>query len=74
MSKSENPYFSNPPEGIDLSESRTASNNAIGIVLFILAVIAVTLRTIARIYFQRVRLEADDYFMYGGMVSTQRRN
>lgn len=61
-------FFSDPPEGIDLSESRTSTNNAIGIALFTLAVIAVILRTIARLHFQKVRLEADDYFMYAGMV------
>jgi hypothetical protein len=64
----ENPYFSNPPVGLDLTESRTESNNAIGIALFIMAVIAVVLRTIARLRFQNVSFAADDYLLYGGLV------
>lgn len=64
----ETTYFGVPPDGMDLTESRTESNNAIGIILFVVAVIAVTLRTIARLRFQNVSLAADDYFMYGGLV------
>jgi hypothetical protein len=64
----DNPYFLNPPEGLDLTESRTEPNNAIGIALFIMAVIAVGLRTIARLQFQNVSLAADDYLLYGRLV------
>lgn len=65
------PFFENPPPDLDLSENRTKTNNAIGIALFVLAVIAVTLRTISRLYFQKVKLGPDDYFMYGAMVCYQ---
>ena len=64
-------YFGYPPEGMDLTASRTHSNNAIGIVLLVIAVIAVALRTIARLRFQNVSLAADDYFMYAGLVRVQ---
>ncbi|PGG99230.1 hypothetical protein AJ79_08622 [Helicocarpus griseus UAMH5409] len=56
----DSPYFVNPPPDMDLTESRTKVNNGIAIALFVLAVIAVVLRTIARLRFQRVTLAADD--------------
>ncbi|KAK2750977.1 hypothetical protein FQN57_000052 [Myotisia sp. PD_48] len=65
---SDSPFFSNPPPGLDLTENRTSANNAIGIALFVLAVIAVTLRIISRIYFQKVKLGPDDYFMLAGLL------
>lgn len=62
-------YFSNPPPGMDLSEDRTRSNNAIGIVLFILSAIAVGLRVLSRTRYQHVNLALDDYLMFLGLVS-----
>jgi hypothetical protein len=60
-------YFSNPPPGLDLHESRTASNNAIGIVLFTLSAIFVGLRMLTRLKFQEAGLGLDDYLMVGGL-------
>lgn len=61
-------FFKNPPPGLDLYESRTASNNAIGIVLFILSAIFVGLRVLTRVRFQRAAIELDDYLMYLGLA------
>jgi hypothetical protein len=61
-------YFSNPPPGIDLTESRTAENNAIGIVLFVLSAIFVGLRTVTRFRYQQADLQLDDWLMYIGLV------
>jgi hypothetical protein len=41
-------YFANPPPGLDLTESRTATNNAIGIVLFVLSLVFVVLRLVRK--------------------------
>jgi hypothetical protein len=61
-------YFSNPPLGLDLFETRTASNNAIGIVLFILSAIFVGLRILTRLKFQRAGLGLDDTLMIAGLA------
>jgi hypothetical protein len=61
-------YFKNPPLGLDLSESRTASNNAIGIVLFILSFIFVALRIFVRLRLKHEPLGLDDYLMCVGLV------
>ncbi|KAF2016342.1 hypothetical protein BU24DRAFT_441549 [Aaosphaeria arxii CBS 175.79] len=61
-------YFSNPPPGLDVQESRTVSNNATGIVLFILSAIFVGLRLITRLRFQRAGLGLDDYLMFIGLA------
>lgn len=61
-------YFSNPPAGLDLHESRTASNNAIGIVLFVLSAVFVGLRILTRLRYQRAKLGLDDHLMNIGLV------
>jgi hypothetical protein len=61
-------YFQNPPPGVNLSESRTASNNAIGIVLFTLSLISVVLRIFVRLRLKREPLGLDDYLMCVGLV------
>lgn len=62
-------YFANPPPGLDLSESRTSENNAIGIVLFVLSAIFVGLRLLTRLRYQQANLGLDDYLMFVGLVS-----
>ncbi|KAF1847096.1 uncharacterized protein K460DRAFT_305920 [Cucurbitaria berberidis CBS 394.84] len=57
-------YFANPPPGLDLMESRTATNNAIGIVLFILSLIFVLLRLFTRLRLKHEPLGLDDYLMF----------
>lgn len=64
-----NALIAEPPAGLDLTESRTATNNAIGIVLFALATAAMGLRLLARLRFQKVGLDWDDYLMGLGWVS-----
>ncbi|CAG5180885.1 uncharacterized protein ALTATR162_LOCUS9486 [Alternaria atra] len=61
-------YFANPPAGIDLTESRTASNNAIGIVLFVLSFIFVGLRLLTRLRLKREPLGLDDHLMFLGLA------
>ncbi|CAN9336884.1 unnamed protein product [Alternaria alternata] len=61
-------YFANPPPGIDLSESRTTSNNAIGIVLFVLSFVFVALRLLTRLRLKREVLGLDDYLMFLGLA------
>jgi hypothetical protein len=61
--------FTNPPPGIALHASRTASNNAIGIVLFVLSAVFVGLRVFTRRKFQRLALGLDDHLMNLGLVS-----
>jgi hypothetical protein len=61
-------YFKNPPPGLDLTESRTASNNAIGIVLFILSLIFVALRLFVRLRLKHEPLGLDDYLMFLGLA------
>ncbi|KAH6642043.1 hypothetical protein C7974DRAFT_326944 [Boeremia exigua] len=61
-------YFANPPPGLDLTESRTASNNAVGIILFVLSVIFVGLRLLTRLRLKREKLGLDDYFMFLGLA------
>ncbi|KAF2678540.1 hypothetical protein K458DRAFT_422994 [Lentithecium fluviatile CBS 122367] len=61
-------YFSNPPAGLDLHESRTASNNAIGIVLFVLSAIFVALRLFTRIKYHQASLGLDDHLMNLGLA------
>jgi hypothetical protein len=63
-------YLLNPPAGIDLTESREAANNAIGIVLFALSAAFVALRLLTRLRYQRIALGLDDYLMCIGLVST----
>ncbi|GME22743.1 hypothetical protein GTA08_BOTSDO11683 [Neofusicoccum parvum] len=63
-----NALIGEPPPDLDLTESRTATNNAIGIVLFVLATLAMGLRLVARLRFQRVGLDWDDYLMGLGWV------
>ncbi|KAL6709108.1 hypothetical protein ACN47E_001924 [Coniothyrium glycines] len=61
-------YFSNPPPGLDLSESRTSTNNAVGIVLFALSAVFVGLRLFTRLRLKRETLGADDYLMFVGLA------
>ncbi|KAI1524486.1 hypothetical protein PtrSN002B_007319 [Pyrenophora tritici-repentis] len=61
-------YFSNPPPGLDLTESRTATNNAIGIVLFALSFVFVGLRLFTRLRVKREPLGLDDYLMFLGLA------
>lgn len=61
-------YFANPPPGLDLSESRTASNNAVGIVLFALSALFVGLRLLTRLKLKREPLGLDDYLMFIGLA------
>ena len=61
-------YFANPPPGLNLNESRTASNNAIGIVLFVLSFIFVGLRLFTRLRLKREALGLDDYLMFVGLA------
>lgn len=61
-------YFANPPPGLDLSESRTATNNAIGIVLFILSLLFVLLRLFTRLRLKHEPLGLDDYLMFLGLA------
>jgi hypothetical protein len=61
-------YFANPPPGLDLTESRTASNNAVGIVLFTLSAIFVGLRLLTRLKLKRDKLGLDDYLMFVGLT------
>ncbi|KAL2017885.1 hypothetical protein VTK56DRAFT_1541 [Thermocarpiscus australiensis] len=61
-------YFTNPPPGLDLYESRTESNNAIGIVLFVLSAIFVGLRLLTRLKYQRAPIELDDHLMLLGLL------
>ncbi|KAH7067458.1 hypothetical protein BKA63DRAFT_118165 [Paraphoma chrysanthemicola] len=61
-------YFSNPPPHIDLTESRTATNNAIGIVLFVLSLLFVALRLYTRLRLKNEPLGLDDYLMFVGQV------
>ena len=61
-------YFANPPPGLDLSESRTGTNNAIGIVLFILSLIFVLLRLFTRLRLKHELLGLDDYLMFLGLA------
>lgn len=60
--------FTDVPPGIDLSESRTASNNAIGIVLFALSFVFVGLRLYVRLHMKREPLGVDDYLMFLGLA------
>jgi hypothetical protein len=60
--------FADVPAGIDLSESRTASNNAIGIVLFVLSLLFVALRLIVRLRMKHEPLGLDDYLMFLGLA------
>jgi hypothetical protein len=61
-------YFANPPPGLDLTESRTASNNAIGIVLFVLSLVFVVLRLYVRLQLKKEPLGLDDYLMFLGLA------
>ncbi|KAF2498184.1 hypothetical protein BU16DRAFT_456256 [Lophium mytilinum] len=60
-------YFSNPPPGLDLSENRTASNNAVGAVLFGLSAVFVGLRLLTRLKYQHAALGLDDWLMFFGL-------
>lgn len=61
-------YFENPPAGIDLAESRTATNNAIGIVLFVSSLVFVLLRLYTRLRLKREVLGLDDYLIFIGLA------
>ncbi|KAJ8117308.1 hypothetical protein OPT61_g1460 [Boeremia exigua] len=61
-------YFADPPPGLDLTESRTASNNAVGIVLFVLSAVFVGLRLLTRLRLKREKLGLDDYLMFLGLA------
>lgn len=60
--------FTDVPAGVDLNESRTASNNAIGIVLFVLSLIFVALRLFVRLHMKHESLGLDDYLMFLGQA------
>lgn len=51
-----------------MNESRTATNNAVGIVLFALSTVFVGLRLLTRLKLKRERLGADDYLMFLGLA------
>jgi hypothetical protein len=61
-------YFANPPPGLDLTESRTASNNAVGTILFALSALFVGLRLLTRLKLKREPLGLDDYLMFVGLA------
>lgn len=61
-------FFQNPPPGLDLTESRTATGNTVGIVLFIAAFIFVGLRLFTRLRLKREPLGLDDYLMFVGLA------
>ncbi|KZM25429.1 uncharacterized protein EKO05_0000649 [Ascochyta rabiei] len=61
-------YFKNPPPGLDLTESRTATGNIVGIVLFISAFVFVSLRLFTRLRLKREPLGLDDYLMFVGLA------
>jgi hypothetical protein len=61
-------YFANPPPGLDLTESRTATNNAVGIVLFVLSLVFVALRLFTRLRLKREAIGLDDYLMFLGLA------
>lgn len=61
-------YFADPPQGLNLSESRTATNNAIAIVLFALSAFFVGLRLLTRLRLKRERISLDDYLMFLGLA------
>ncbi|KAF1933178.1 uncharacterized protein M421DRAFT_395133 [Didymella exigua CBS 183.55] len=61
-------YFANPPSDLDLTESRTASNNAVGIVLFALSALFVGLRLLTRLRLKREPLGLDDHLMFIGLA------
>ncbi|KAF2087454.1 hypothetical protein K490DRAFT_73821 [Saccharata proteae CBS 121410] len=57
--------FGEPPDGVDLSESKVHCDNIVVVVILILAVLSVVLRMIAR-GVQKSGLEFDDYLILGG--------
>jgi len=61
-------FFKNPPPGLDLTESRTATGNTVGIVLFISASVFVGLRLFTRLRLKREPLGLDDYLMFVGLA------
>lgn len=61
-------FFQNPPPGLDLAESRTATGNAVGIALFVLASVFVGLRLLTRLRLKREPLGLDDYLMFVGLA------
>ncbi|OAL05468.1 hypothetical protein IQ06DRAFT_212384 [Phaeosphaeriaceae sp. SRC1lsM3a] len=61
-------FAGSPPAGLDLTESRTASNNAIGIVLFVLSLVFVALRLFVRLRMKREPLGLDDHLMFLGLA------
>jgi hypothetical protein len=60
--------LANPPAHWNPNQSRTKSNNAIGISLFTLSVFFVGLRVLARLKYQRQKLGLDDYLIFVGLV------
>ncbi|KAF1949657.1 hypothetical protein CC80DRAFT_510359 [Byssothecium circinans] len=60
--------LSNPPQGMDLDESRTTSNVVLVSVLFSLSALFVGLRLLTRLRYQRKPLGLDDYVMSAGLV------
>ncbi|KAF9698550.1 hypothetical protein EKO04_003923 [Ascochyta lentis] len=61
-------YFKNPPPGLDLTESRTATGDTVGTVLFVLAFVFVALRLLTRLRLKREALGLDDYLMFAGLA------
>lgn len=59
--------FGDPPDNLDLAESRTRADNAAVIILILIASVAVALRLMAR-KFQSVGLKADDYIILVSLV------
>lgn len=60
--------LANPPKHWNPNQSRTASNNAIAISLFVLSVFFVGLRVLARLRYQRQKIGLDDYLIFLGLV------
>lgn len=61
-------FFGDPPPGLNLSESRTASDLAIVVVLFILSLFFVLLRVYTRLRLVHKALALDDYLMFLGLA------
>lgn len=61
-------YFAVPPSILNSNESRSATNNAIGVVLFALSTLFVGLRLLTRLKLKREKLGLDDYLMFLGLA------
>lgn len=60
--------FGPPPLGIDLADDRLPRNNAVVIAMFILSIVTVILRFVARLRIQKAMVEADDWTITAALV------